>query len=191
LDFNYLDIEVVSVLLSLVFVVAIVFKKIWAWPFGILGSIFSTILFYQSYLFSESLLNLYYVAAGFYGWYFWNKNKVTSTNFTCIEISIYKHLNYVLISLFLSTLLGLYFHNYTQASLPFLDSFTTIFSFLATYLQARKVLSSWFYWMILNFVSSGMYWYKDLNIYAVYSLFLFILSICGLISWRKSALKVD
>jgi len=191
LDFNYLDIEVVSVLLFLIFVVAIIFKKIWAWPFGIVGSIFSTILFYKSYLYSESLLNLYYIGSGIYGWYFWNKNKVASTNFLCTEISFYKHLNYILVCFILSALLGLYFHNYTKASLPFLDSFTTIFSFFATYLQARKVLSSWFYWMVLNLISSGMYWYKDLNIYAYYSLFLFVLSVYGLISWKKNILKVD
>lgn len=179
--------EIISVLFSLVFVVAIIFKKIWAWPFGILGAIFSSLLFYKTFLYSESLLNLYYVVAGFYGWYYWNSNKSDATIFSSNEIPLYNHLIFILSSIFLSIILGYYFYRYTQASLPFLDAFTTIFSFLATYLQARKVLSSWIYWIILNLISSGMYWYKDLNVYAFYSLFLFLLSIYGLISWKKTS----
>lgn len=79
-----------------------------------------------------------------------------------------------------------FFDTYTNADKPYLDAFTTIFSFLATYLEARKVVSAWLYWIVLNGVTALLYFSKGLDIYAGLSVVYFIMSFVGYVRWKRS-----
>jgi len=63
--------ELISTVLLILYVVLIAFEKKIAWPVGILGSILGCYVLYKSQYQAEAFLYLYYVAAGFYGWYVW------------------------------------------------------------------------------------------------------------------------
>jgi nicotinamide mononucleotide transporter len=81
--------------------------------------------------------------------------------------------------------LAWFFNSYTDAERPYIDSFTTVFSFLATFLEAKKVLSSWKYWIVINGVTIGLYFDKGLDIYAGLILVYFIMSFVGYFKWKK------
>lgn len=74
----------------------------------------------------------------------------------------------------------------TDASVPYPDAFTTVASLIAQWLMARKRLESWCFWIAVDVVAIGVYFYKQLffttGLYAVF----LILAIMGFLEWRKN-----
>jgi nicotinamide mononucleotide transporter len=60
-----------------------------------------------------------------------------------------------------------------------------VFSFIATWLTARKVLESWVYWIAIDLIAAVMYGLKGLQptvfLYVIYAL----VAVYGFYSWRK------
>ena len=177
--------EILSVVFSLVFLILVIRENIWCWPFGIISSALSIVLFYQIKLYSESILYIFYVIMGFYGWYRWQKFQSTQS-FHIRKWRLPQHLRVILIGILLMIGLGYYFDKKTDAAIPYADAFSTMFSFIATYLEAHKVLSTWIYWILINGFTVGLYWYKGVHIYAGLMVIYFVFSFIGWYSWNKS-----
>ena len=182
----YFAIELISVLFGLVFLVLLIRQNILCWWFGIAGSLLSIFLFYHTKLYSESILYSYYVLMGFYGYYSWNNNKSKSNQTLAIsEKGLGFHLIAIVSSALTAICLGWYFENYSDATSPYLDALTTMFSFFATYLEAKKILSAWIYWIIINGLTIGLYLTKGLDIYSILSVIYFVMSFVGYVKWKK------
>jgi nicotinamide mononucleotide transporter len=73
----------------------------------------------------------------------------------------------------------------TDAAWPLLDSLTTWFSLLATWLQARALLEHWLYWIVIDgvlvflFYARGRLWLALLN-----TIFIAIAT-AGFVAWRR------
>jgi nicotinamide mononucleotide transporter len=85
----------------------------------------------------------------------------------------------------LALILAWFFDTYTDADKPYLDAFTTIFSFLATYLEAKKVLSAWVYWIVINGLTITLYYSKGLDYYSGLTVVYFVMSFVGYMRWKK------
>lgn len=182
----YLIIEILAVIFGLLYLGLLIMERIECWIFGILASLLSIFLFYHSKLYSEAILYSYYVIMGFYGYFLWQKK--SDDNVLAINVNEQKpifHFYYITICSLLAFALSLFFDVYTDAESPYIDAFTTVFSFLATYLQAKKVLSSWKYWIVINSVTIWLYINKELEIYAALMVVYLIMSISGYIRWKK------
>jgi len=183
-NFTILDyIEWSSVLLSLTFLYLLIKENKWCWPFGIVSSLLSIYLFYEFKLYSESILYFFYVLFGIYGWYIW-----TSKEREELPIKTWSwnaHIPIIFGGFILSFLLGYFFKNYTDAEKSYIDATTTIFSFIATYMEAHKIFSHWVFWILINGVSIWLYYSRGLEVYAAQMLIFFSFSIYGFWAWRK------
>tara|TARA_B100000886_G_C20426260_1_gene494191 strand:- start:2524 stop:3042 length:519 start_codon:yes stop_codon:yes gene_type:complete len=167
--------------------VLLISQNILCWWFGIVGSLLSIFLFYHTKLYSEAILYTYYVLMGFYGYYSWSNNKPKNNLTLAVsEKGLSFHLMAIVSSALTAIYLGWYFENYSDANSPYLDALTTIFSFLATYLEAKKILSAWIYWIIINGFTIVLYLTKGLDIYATLFVVYFIMSFIGYFKWKKS-----
>ena len=177
--------EWIAVAFNLLFIVLLVKKNILCWIFGILGSLLSVFLFLspEVKLYSEAILYGVYALLGIYGWYMWRGRK--ESDFTIITWDIPFHVLSILIGLFIWIALGYVMTNYTSAQTPWADAFSTSFGFVATYLEAKKVLQGWYYWIVLNLFSIFLYASKNLDILALMMVVYSVLSVIGLIRWRK------
>jgi nicotinamide mononucleotide transporter len=151
---------------------------------GIVSSLITVFLLLSTRLYSEALLNSYYVLAGFYGWVVWYKKR--GEEFAVSEWELRKHLWWILLALLLTLVTGKLLVLYTDGNNPYLDAGITVFSLLATYLEARKILSAWIYWILLNALSSGLFYYRDLKIYAGLMVIYTLFSVSGYVIWRKT-----
>jgi len=145
----------------------------------------SIYLFYQFKLYSEAVLYIYYVLIGFYGWYVWNNRNQGDLAVT--TWSWMKHIPLIIIGSILSFLLGLFFKTQTDAERSFIDSTTTIFSFLASYMEAHKIFSSWIFWVVINGASIWLYYDRGLKMYAFQAIIYFGVSIFGFFDWGKKS----
>ncbi len=178
-------IEIIATVLGLIYLLLLIKENIWCWAFGILSSFLSIFLFVDAKLYSEALLYSYYVIIGVYGWSQWRKK----VNGKPIRVKTWKwtfHLIAISIGLLLSYALGWFFSSQTDADRPYADAFSTIISFIASFMEAHKVLSGWIYWIVVNAFSVWLYFVKDLQIYAGLMVIYTIMSFVGLWQWYKS-----
>ncbi len=181
------NLEIIGTVLNLVFLVLVIKENIWCWLFGIVGSIISIILFVKTKLYSESILYTYYVIMGVYGWKKWSRaGNNNSSELLVSEKTLSYHIVWIVVCCILALGLGYFFENYTDANNPYFDSFSTVFAFLATYFEAVKLRSAWFYWIAINGFSVWLYNIRGLEIYGILMLIYFVLSFVGLYKWNKS-----
>lgn len=178
-------IEILAVAFNLIYLVLLIKENIWCWPSGILASILSISLFLDAKLYSEVILYAFYVLIGVYGWLVWS-GKLSSNKQVQIKTwKIKPHLIALAIGLIGMFGLGYYFGTKTDADKPYFDAFSTSFSFVASFMEAYKVLSAWVYWIILNLFSIWLYHSRELDVYAGLMIVYAIASVWGLLEWRK------
>lgn len=176
--------EWTAVVFSLIYVFLAARQNIWCWLFGGLASAISVVLFIVVKLYAESFLFLFYVVMSVYGWFQWHKPGA-GPEMLVVEWSLQKHVWIILISV--AAAIGIYLISsaYTDAAKPMLDALTTTFSISATFLVARKVLSNWIYWIVIDAVSVYLYWSRGLDIYALLMLLYTGMAVYGFIQWKK------
>jgi|TARA_B110000459_G_scaffold69320_1_gene77900 nicotinamide mononucleotide transporter len=176
--------EIVAVIFGVLYTVLMAQNKISCWIFGIIGSLLSVYIFVEyAKLYAEAVLYVFYVFAGIYGWMQWKKQKSVEKVY---QQKVSTHVKLILSGTVISLLLyfGLTFF-FTEAEKPLIDSFTTVFSFIATYLMAKKWIGNWYYWLVIDAVSVYLYYTRELEIYALLMLVYTILVVYGYWQWKK------
>lgn len=170
--------------LNLAFLVLYARKNRACWPFGIIGSAFGLALFLSPSvkLYSEAMLYAYYVLVGIYGWWRWGRQRESLKSWPLRNTLVL-----LLFGLLIWPLLGWYMHAERQANSAFLDAFTTVFSLLASYLQAEKVYTAWHIWIVVNGLSIFLYWQRGLEVYAVLAIVYFSTSVYGFLAWKPKS----
>ena len=195
--------ELAAVLTSLLYVVLAAKGNVWCWPAAFISTAIYTAIFYDVYLFMDSLLQVYYLLMAVYGWFCWQKNKQMPVNNAgplkqeqgadieqggegIQSWGAMLHLKVIAGLAVISLGLGYLMANYTQAHFPYLDSATTVFAVFATYLVAKKVLENWLYWVVIDLVSIYLYLEKDLTPTAVLFGLYVLIAAYGYYHWRQS-----
>lgn len=180
-----LYLEITAVLFGILYLIFLIKEQIICWLFGIISSLVSIFLFYKTGLYSESILYIYYVIIGIYGYILWSKKQNGKVKELIKNMPFLNYVYLIILGAFLSYGLGYYFANYTDAKSPYLDASTTIFSFIASYLEAKKYISAWHFWIIINLVTIGLYLNRGLELYTGLTFIYVIFSFVGLYQWRK------
>lgn len=178
-----LFLEIIAVALGIAYVILIAKNEVSGWIFGTIGSLVSILLFIRIKLYAEAFLYAYYVYAGIQGFILWKQQEDTAVAY---KGNLKFHSINMLIGISLS--FGLYFllsKIFPDAARPLIDSFTTIFSFIATYLTIKKYIENWIYWIIVDGLTVYLYFSRDLYIYAGLMAAYTILALFGYLQWRK------
>lgn len=189
---KYIIVEAISVILNLVFLILLINRNKWCWPFGIVGSALGVYLFVAPgadvKLYSEAILYSYYVWIGIYGWFEWSTQSIETE---IIRWSLRHNLYAIAIGLICFPVLGYVMKQYFDSNSPYLDALTTTFSFIASFMQARRVVSSWHFWIVINAVSIYLYLTRGLYLYAGLMMVYFAFSVYGLYEWKKSVARLS
>ncbi len=182
-------IEAIAVVFGLLCVWLVVKQNIWCWPAGLIQVTLYIFIFYQVKLYSDLILHIFYVGMNIYGWYYWLHGGKDRNQLPVTRLQQHWKYTWPTITIIGTITWGYSMSALTDAAVPYGDAFTTVASVIAQWLMARKKLESWFFWIIVDVVAIGIYWYKDLHLTSgLYTAFL-VLSIMGLLSWRKSMLN--
>ncbi|REJ80045.1 MAG: nicotinamide riboside transporter PnuC [Bacteroidetes bacterium] len=167
-------------------------QSIWCFPIGIVNVALYAWIFFspEVRLYADSVLQLFYIVLLTYGWWKW-KHPPVNKQILIPEFSNFGLLVKLSALVCAGTLIvGWFFNSYTDASLPWLDSFLTSGSLAAQYLIARKKIENWIIWIVVDVIYIPMYIYKGLLLTAVlYAVFL-VLAIKGLREWKLSSKKM-
>lgn len=180
--------EYIAVALGVAYVLLASKGNIWCWMFGIVSSGMYVFINFKHHLYQDAILQFYYVAAGFYGWWKWlpakNEGLPAISATPIVSFSIQQNFMLVLFGVVLVPLFGFIFSRFGN-SLSYLDATVTVFSFIATWMTARKILENWLFWMVIDVLAAVMYGIKALYATSVLYLFFSVVAFYGFVEWKK------
>jgi len=177
--------EVAGVISGLLCVYLAAKNIIWNWPLAIISVVIYIFIFYDSNLFADMGLQVYFLAVNIYGWYFWSQKPSSETKAPVTSIKKREILLSALAIIIFTFLLGWTLFNHTTASYPYLDSFCTACSIVAQFFMARKVLQNWLLWVFVDVIYVGIYIFKDLHLTAVMYAIYIVIALIGYMDWKR------
>jgi nicotinamide mononucleotide transporter len=179
-------IQILAFLFALVYIFLAAQNSIACWVFGIFSSgLWAYEAWFEYELLYDSVLNLFYVIMGGVGWWQWAQKKSRTERFGIISLSSTTHLYILLFGGVVSLLAALIAQAYTNASLPFIDAPTTVFSIIATFLLIKKDIGNWVYWIVVDAIYIGIYIHKGALLFALLFVIYTAMAIVGWQKWRK------
>ena len=177
--------EIAGVISGLLCVYLAAKNVIWNWPLAIISVSIYIFIFYDSNLFADMGLQVYFLAVNIYGWYFWSQKPSTANKTPVTLIKKREVIASAIAIIVFTCLLGWILFNHTTASYPYLDSFCTACSIVAQFFMARKVLQNWLLWVFVDIIYVGVYLFKGLHLTAVMYAIYIVIALIGYLDWKK------
>jgi nicotinamide mononucleotide transporter len=159
-------------------------NNIWLYPTGIAGTLISIYLLLVVQLYAESVLNLYYLVMSVYGWVYWVKKKSKPQ----VKISWCNNREWA-ISLAITfvgwLVLYLLLKNFTPSNVPVWDAWVSSTAWAGMWLLARRKVENWIFLNVSNLFAIPLLFYKGLPMFAVLTLFLFVVAFWGFFEWKN------
>ena len=174
--------EWISVATAIVYVFLAAKGKKSCFIFGFISSAIFVHICFTDHLYFDTIINVYYVVMSVVGWIQWSGSK------DHIQVGKIPKKQFLLLTssaVILSVILGYLVDNYTDATLAYVDSLTTMLAVLATWLMVKKVLQNWLIWIVADAVSILMYAYKDHFPIALLFFIYTVLAVYGWYQWKK------
>ena len=178
--------ELLAVVFGIAYVLLAAKESLWTWFFAFIGTLIYTILFWNSALLSSSLLNFYYMGMAIYGFILWRSGGKNGEELEITQWSAKKNIFLITSGVIIATIVGYLSDTYTDAQFAYLDTFVMIFSILATWMLANKVLENWLYWIVIDSAAIVLYWQSGYLATIVLFSFYIVLAFYGYSSWRKA-----
>jgi len=178
--------EILAVILGISYVLLAAKESLWAWVFAFLSTIIYTLLFWEGALVSSSLLNFYYMGMAVYGFILWRSGGEKGEELEVTRWSIKKNMTLIISGLLIAAVLGYLSDMYTDAKFVYLDTFVMVFSVLATWMLANKILENWLYWIVVDSAAIVLYWKSGYLVTIVLFVLYVVLAFYGYASWRKA-----
>jgi nicotinamide mononucleotide transporter len=156
------------------------------WPVVLAADVFYLVVFYQARLYSDALLQVFFIAFTLYGWWHWWRGYRQQGAVIVVPLGLRGWLIGLVAGAIGSWLLGTLMVR-LGAALPHLDAALTSYSLVASWWQARKYTANWILWIVIDGVYIGEYAWKSLWLTAVLSVILVVLAVLGLRDWQRAA----
>lgn len=178
--------EIIAVILGVINVTLIVLRSIWNYPFGIVMVSLYAVIFYQTKLYSDALLQIFFFVIQIYGWWYWHRARAEAGEVRVELLSGRARVAWIAALLVLTALWGWMMDTRTDAHFPYWDGAIAMMSVAAQILMSRRFLENWILWILVDVLAVGLYWVKDLKLTsALYVVFL-ALSIWGFEEWMRA-----
>lgn len=178
--------EWLAVILAIAYLWLAIRESLWCWPAAFFSTSIYIFLFFDVNLYMESFLNLYYLLMAVYGWHQWKKGTKGDSKKPIFVWSLQKHLSWIAAVTVLVLCSAYLLNNYTNQELALVDSFTTWFAVLTTYMVTQKVLENWLYWIVIDTVSIYLYVSKGFALTSVLFVIYIFLALFGWLAWKQS-----
>jgi len=155
------------------------------WPVVLLADFLYLAVFYQARLYSDALLQVFFVAFTLYGWWHWWRGVRQEGEVRVVRLPMASLLAAVAAGALGSIVLGAIAVR-LHAALPHLDAALASYSLVGSWWQARKHIANWWLWIVVDLVYIGEYIYKDLWLTAALYAGLTALAILRLRDWRRA-----
>ena len=177
--------EGLGVIFGILYIYFAAKEMIWCWYASLISVSIYLIICYQVQLYAEMGLNVYYLGTTIYGWWHWRNPSENKKELPISKMKLKEHILFILVGFIFTFGLGYFLIENTDAQLPYLDSFTTVFAVLTTILVTRKVLENWIYWVFIDTVAVYIYFQRELYLTSLLMAAYVIIAAVGYFNWRR------
>jgi nicotinamide mononucleotide transporter len=156
------------------------------WPITLVSIFIYMVVFFRAGLFSDALLQVFFVLFTFYGWWHWWRGVRDEGQVLIVPLSLPNLCIAIVLGVAGSYVLGTLAKR-LNAALPYLDAMLMSYSLVATWWQARKHIANWWLWILVDAIYVGEYIYKGLWPTAMLYAAFVPLAVLGLRDWRRAA----
>jgi nicotinamide mononucleotide transporter len=180
--------EIVAFVLAVWMVVCNMRVNPLGWPLAITSSLLYFLLFWNSRLYGDASLQVFFALVAGWGWWQWLRGTDAQGHVLQVrELPPQGRWKVLLAAVLAWPLLGLFLHRFTDTDVPWWDAFPTAFSIAGQWLLGRKYVENWPTWALVNVVSVALFAYKGLWLTVVlYALFAGM-SVAGWKAWQQKA----
>ena len=147
--------EALAVVLAIAYLLLAIRQHIGCWAAGIASTLIYLVLFCGAALYTEAVLQLFYIGVSVYGWRHWRRPAAAPLPVT--RWPLRHHAGALAVVLALGLANGALLAAYTPAALPYADALVAWASVLATWMVARKLLENWLWWFAIDSASIWIY----------------------------------
>ena len=174
---NTILLEVLGIVSGLLYTILYIKEVKICFLFAIIGAIIYSILCIKKKVYAEVALQLFYIPMAIYGWIHWGEYHTNSFSFSTHLVLLFATLLAVLGT-------GYSLKTKTDSQSPYLDSFTTMASFTATWLMVNFVQEMWLYFIGVNLVSIWLYFQRGMRLSIFLFAFYTYISIAMWLEWE-------
>ncbi|HID92508.1 MAG TPA: nicotinamide riboside transporter PnuC [bacterium (Candidatus Stahlbacteria)] len=178
--------EILAVVFGIAYVLLAAKESLWTWLFAFLSTIIYTVLFWEGALVSSSFLNFYYMIMAVYGFSLWRSGGEKGEELEITQWSLKKNVLLIVSGIIIALILGYLSDTYTEAKFAYLDTFVMIFSVIATWMLANKILETWLYWMVIDSAAIVLYWKSGYLATIILFVLYILLAFYAYFTWRKA-----
>lgn len=157
-----------------------------AWPVGLVAICINIVLYYQTGIYGDMTLEMIYFILTFYGWYQWSWRGLTQSNLTVHRATPTLGLILSLIAVLATWILAQFLIHFTNSQVPYWDALTTVLSLIAQWMICKKLLESWFVWLLVDAMYVGLYFNKALPFHSSLLVIYCGLALLGYWRWRNA-----
>jgi nicotinamide mononucleotide transporter len=159
------------------------YEKRIGWVFAVVSSVMFAFYFAHRNYMGQVALNIFYVAMGFYGWFSWGRD---DSSIPITRKPLRFHLWMLGVALVCTAVLAWIFQRVGWSESPIMDAWVGVFSAVATWMMAKKLIENWLYWCIVDGVAITMWLTADPPMHAYALLFAAYVVLSGVGWWRWS-----
>ncbi|MEO0557079.1 MAG: nicotinamide riboside transporter PnuC [Bacteroidota bacterium] len=160
-------------------------NSVHTWWTGMVAVTLFAIIFFGAKLYADVVLQVFFFGTCVTGWWSWLHGGAGGTELPISTLTPRQRVLAAVAVLGAAVFFGTLFGQFTDAALPYADSFILGGSVVAQLLMMRRILDHWPIWITVDVVAVIVYASKGLWITSAVYAFLLMLCIQGLIGWRR------
>lgn len=178
--------EWVAAGLGVINIALLVFRSQWNFAFAIASVSLYVFIFFNSRLYAESGLQVFFILANVWGWLVWRRSLNAREDESRVAVRWLdwrSRIIWLTVTVALSLNLGWLMHKYTNAAMPFADSVIAGASVAAQILLGYRRIENWVLWIAIDVAAVLLY--IDRGLYPTAGLYggMLVMSIFGLKEW--------
>ena len=185
-------IEVFGAVAGILYIYLSIKQNILLWPFGLVTSLVYIYVFFVAKFYADMSLQFYYVFISIYGWLLWKKSEKNTEeeSLKVSRIRLKLAIILFLITLGIFAVIAWILVNYTDSPMPYWDALTTAASITATWMLAKKIIEHWYIWVVVNLISIGLYFVRELYPTVILFTIYAVMAVIGYLQWKKSLVNI-
>jgi nicotinamide mononucleotide transporter len=184
-------IEPIAVILAIAYLLLAVKQSISCWFAAFFSSLLYFFVMYSAGLYMEAGLQIFYCIMAVYGWMQWRKYLPGNSKFLVQTWNRNQHIKAISLIFLLALISGWALKNFTNATLPFIDSMTTWGAIVTTYMVAKRLLENWIYWFVIDTISIFLFYSRGLFLTSLLFFVYLIIIYFGYKSWTEMKDEID
>ena len=179
--------ENVAVLLGLINIVLLVLRSLWNYPFGIAMVALYFFIFAHEKLYSDALLQIFFLVVQFYGWWSWARGRDQGGTLIVRRMPLATLALWVAGITVATAGWGWLMHRFTDAASPWWDASIAMMSIGAQIMLSKRYIENWVLWVLVDISAVGLYHAKGLDKTAILYVVFLVLALVGWWTWMKAA----